>query len=123
MPLFLLDGDCVFCTTCMSRFEHMSPSFLASGRWQWLDLEALWLSRHDETRCARIVTSTHQHAGHPALSALRRMKPSLTLRFAGNLLATPPNLRAATAGFRFVAKNQHRLLRHTRACAMPPTEA
>ena len=123
MPLFLLDGDCALCTTRSSRLKRMLPNFLASSQWQWLDLDALGLTRDDGAKCARIVTSTHQHAGHLAPSALPHMKPSRALRFAGNLLATPPNPRAAAAGSRFVTKNQHKLPGRIRASAMPPTEA
>ena len=119
MPLLVFDGDCAFCTTWVNRLEKLLPWFPATTPWQWADLDELGLSTDEVTRYAWYLTSGHQYAGHLAFSALLRSQPSFALRFAGNLIATPPFSWLAALGYHFIATNRHRLPGGTPACAMP----
>ena len=119
----MFGANCAFCTTRVNRLEHIFPNIPALLPWQWLHPHELELTHDDVMEYAWATASTHQHVGHLALSALPRMQPSLALHFEGNLLATPPIPWAVAAGSHFVAKNQQRLPKGTRVCAMPPTGA
>lgn len=118
-PLLVFDGDCAFCTTWTERLRAALPVFPDAQPWQWLDLDALGLSRDDVNEYAWVLTGGRRYAGHLAFSALLRMQPSVWLRFAGWLLATPPISWAAAIGYRLIARFRHRLPGGTPACAMP----
>jgi predicted DCC family thiol-disulfide oxidoreductase YuxK len=128
--LLIFDGDCAFCTTSVNLLKRVLPTFPTATPWQWLavdqhgleqGLEQYGLSRDDVARYAWVVTSRHQYAGHLALSALLRMQPAAGWRFLGHLIATPPFLLAAAAGYHVIARNRHRLPGGTPACALPRT--
>jgi predicted DCC family thiol-disulfide oxidoreductase YuxK len=121
-PLLVFDGDCAFCTTWVNRLADILPTFPEATPWQWLDLDELGLSRDEVARYAWVVTSTHQYAGHLALSALLRMQRGFAWRVAGNLIATPPFSWLAAVGYHFVAKYRHRLPGGTPACQLKPAE-
>ena len=117
--LFVFDGDCAFCTMWVDRMARMLPRFPESIPSQWADLDSLGLTVDDVSRYSWLITPTHQYAGHLAFSALLRAQPSIGLRFAGHLLATPPFSWVAAAAYAFVAVNRHRLPGGTPACRMP----
>ena len=118
-PLLVFDGDCAFCTTWTERLRGWLPVFPEAQPWQWLDLNALGLSRDDVTRYAWVLAGGRRYAGHLAFSALLRMQPRIPLRFAGWLLATPPISWAAAVGYSLIARFRHRLPGGTPACALP----
>jgi predicted DCC family thiol-disulfide oxidoreductase YuxK len=121
--LMVFDGDCAFCSTWMNRLERTLPRFPRSTPHQWADLDALGLTSDDVTRYAWYITPTRQYAGHLAFSALLRAQPAVALRFAGQLLATPPFSWAAALGYRLISANRHRLPGGTPACRLPRAEA
>jgi len=115
----VFDGDCAFCTTWVGRLERALPRFPRSVPYQWADLDSLGLTTDDVTRYAWFITPTHQYGGHLAFSALLRSQPSLALRFAGQLIATPPFSWAASVGYSIISATRHRLPGGTPACRMP----
>lgn len=119
VPLLVFDGDCAFCTTWVKRLERLLPVFPAHSPWQWLDLDALGLSRHDVTHYVWYLSSGHHYAGHLAVSALLRSQPRFGWRFLGNLIATPPFSWLAAAAYHVVARYRHKLPGGTPACAVP----
>ncbi len=119
-PLLVFDGDCAFCTTSVNRLEAVLPRFPESQPWQWLDLDALGLTRDDVTQFAWFLSGKHHYGGHLAFSALLRMQPTLGWRFLGNLLRTPPFSWAAAVGYQLISRNRSRLPGGTPACALPP---
>ena len=123
LPLLIFDGDCAFCTTWVSRLERLLPVFPTATPWQWLDIDALGLTRDDVTHYAWYITAGHQYAGHLCFSAVLRSQPNIGMRFLGNLIATPPVSWLAAIAYHFVAANRHRLPGGTPACAMPPAGA
>ena len=117
--LLVFDGDCAFCTTWVNRLEAALPVFPRTTPWQWINLDQYALSPDDVDRYAWVITPGRQFAGHLALSALLRMQPVASLRFAGHLLATPPFSLVAALAYRFIAANRSRLPGGTPACALP----
>lgn len=122
-PLLVFDGDCAFCTTWVQRLERMLPVFPEAHPWQWLDLDAIGLSRHDVTHYAWYLSGAERLRGHAALAALLRIQRPFGLRFFGHLLVTPPFSWAAVVGYAFVARFRHRLPGGTPACALPRSAA
>lgn len=118
-PLLVFDGDCAFCTTWTNRLRDALPVFPDAQPWQWLDLDALGLSHDDVTNYAWVLAGGRRFRGHLAFSALLRMQPRISLRFAGWLLATPPVSWAAAVGYHLIARFRHRLPGGTPACALP----
>jgi len=115
--LLIFDGDCAFCTMWVDRLAKALPRFPRAMPWQWVELDDYALSPDDVEQYAWVVSARHHYAGHLAFSALLRMQPSFGLRFAGNLIATPPFSWAAALGYLVVSKNRHRLPGGTAACA------
>jgi predicted DCC family thiol-disulfide oxidoreductase YuxK len=118
-PLLVFDGDCAFCTTWVRRLERALRSFPESQPWQWIDHEALGLSRRDVTHYVWLLADGRRHRGHAAVAALFRRQRSAGWRFLGNLLVTPPFSWAAAAAYAVIARFRHRLPGGTPACAMP----
>lgn len=119
MPLLVFDGDCAFCTTWVLRLERWLPEFPESQPWQWVDCEALGLSRHDVTHYAWLLVDGERYRGHAAFAALLRRQRRARWRFLGYLLVTPPFSWAAAVGYALIARFRHRLPGGTPACAMP----
>jgi predicted DCC family thiol-disulfide oxidoreductase YuxK len=119
LPLLVFDGDCAFCTTWVNRLEAWLPWFPPTTPWQWADLDALGLTREDVRDFAWYLTSKHSYAGAMCFAALLRAQPRLSLRFAGQLLSTPPFSFVAALGYNVIAKYRHRLPGGTPACALP----
>jgi predicted DCC family thiol-disulfide oxidoreductase YuxK len=121
-PILVFDGDCAFCTTWVNRLRELLPRFPEALPFQWIDYAELGLDEHDVTHYAWYVSPTRQLGGHLAFSALLRAQRGPWWRFAGWLLATPPYSWIAALGYRFIARNRHRLPGGTPACALPPVE-
>lgn len=119
LPLLVFDGDCAFCTTWVQRLERLLPAFPTATPWQWADLDELALTHDDVTNYVWYLTPRQHYAGHLAFSALLRSQPRVSLRFLGNLIATPPVSWLAALAYSFIAANRHRLPGGTPACAMP----
>jgi len=117
--LLVFDGDCAFCSTWVERLRETLPRYPETTPYQWADLDALGLSLEDVQHYAWYLTPTHQYAGHLAFSALLRSQPRLGLRFAGQLIATPPFSWAAALGYHLIARYRHLLPGGTPACALP----
>jgi predicted DCC family thiol-disulfide oxidoreductase YuxK len=119
LPVLIFDGDCAFCTTWVNRLEEWLPRPVRSVPWQWADLDALGLDADDVRDFAWYLTSKRSYAGAMCFAAILRAQPTVGLRFAGHLLATPPFSFVAALGYNFVAKYRHRLPGGTPACALP----
>lgn len=96
----------------LSRFPEAQP-------WQWVDHEALGLSRHDVTHYVWLLSGDSRFRGHGAVAALFRSQRSVGWRFLGHLLVTPPFSWAAAVAYLLIARFRHRLPGGTPACALP----
>jgi predicted DCC family thiol-disulfide oxidoreductase YuxK len=101
------------------RLERWLPVFPESQPWQWLDHEAVGLSRDDVTHYVWLLVESRRFRGHAAVAALFRAQRAAGWRFLGHLLVTPPFSWAAALGYGVVARVRHRLPGGTPACAMP----
>jgi predicted DCC family thiol-disulfide oxidoreductase YuxK len=119
LPVLIFDGDCAFCTTWVNRLQEWLPSSPDAVPWQWSDLDALGLTRDDVADFAWYLTKRRSYAGAMAFAALLREQPRIGLRFAGNLLATPPFSIVAALGYNLIARYRHVLPGGTPACALP----
>ena len=117
--LLVFDGDCAFCSTWVERLRAALPRYPETTPYQWADLDSLGLSLDDVKHYAWYLTPSHQYAGHLAFSALLRSQPRLSLRFAGQLIATPPFSWVAALGYRFISRYRHLLPGGTPTCALP----
>lgn len=121
LPLLVFDGDCGFCTTTRNWLEAHLPRFPEAVPWQWADLDELGLTRDDVADFVWYLTRRHSYAGARAFAELLKAQPTVGLRFAGWLLATPPFSIAAALGYNVIAAHRHRLPGGTPACALPRT--
>jgi predicted DCC family thiol-disulfide oxidoreductase YuxK len=119
LPVLVFDGDCGFCTTAVGWLEAWLPRPPRSIPWQWADLDALGLTADDVRDFAWYLTRRRSYAGAMCFAAILRAQPSIPLRFAGHLLATPPFSIVAALGYNVIAKHRHRLPGGTPACALP----
>jgi predicted DCC family thiol-disulfide oxidoreductase YuxK len=119
----VFDGDCAFCTTWVNRLRDWLPRPPDAVPWQWADLDAVGLTREDVADFAWYLTSKHSYAGALAFAAILRAQPRIGLRFAGNLLATPPFSIVAALGYNVIARYRHILPGGTPACALPRPDA
>ena len=123
LPVLVFDGDCAFCTTWVNRLRDWLPRPPDAVPWQWIDLDAVSLTRDDVADFAWYLTSKHSYAGALAFAAILRAQPRIGLRFAGNLLATPPFSIVAALGYNVIARYRHILPGGTPACALPRPDA
>jgi predicted DCC family thiol-disulfide oxidoreductase YuxK len=122
LPVLIFDGDCAFCTTWVNRLRDWLPRPPRAEPWQWCDLDALGLTHEDVADFAWYLTKRHSYAGAMAFAALLREQPRVGLRFAGNLIATPPFSLVAALGYNVIARYRHVLPGGTPACALPRPE-
>ena len=119
LPVLVFDGDCAFCTTWVNRIRDWLPRPPEAVPWQWTDLDAVGLTQRDVADFAWYVTPRHSYAGALAFAAILRAQPRIGLRFAGNLLSTPPFSIVAALGYNVIATYRHILPGGTPACALP----
>jgi predicted DCC family thiol-disulfide oxidoreductase YuxK len=118
-PTFVYDGDCAFCTTCADFIGRRIPTGAKVVPWQFADLDALGLTA---AQCEEAVwwigTDGVRAAGPDAIARLLgASRPGW--RLLGAVLRLPPVRAVAWPGYRWVARNRHRLPGGTAACALP----
>jgi predicted DCC family thiol-disulfide oxidoreductase YuxK len=122
-PIFVYDGDCAFCTSCVRFIERYALRRPGAAPvrvvpWQAADLPALGLS---VTQCEEAVQwvgpDGDQADGPAAISALLRASAG-AWRPAGWLLSRGPVLALARPVYRWVASNRHRMPGGTAACSV-----
>jgi len=121
---FVYDGDCAFCTSCARFILRWVPTSASVVAWQFADLAALGLT---EAECEEAVQWVSPGAPAPlagplagpdAIAALLRTS-NRGWRLVGWLLRRRPMRALAWPGYRWVARNRHRLPGGTAACALP----
>ncbi|MEW1912296.1 DCC1-like thiol-disulfide oxidoreductase family protein [Kitasatospora sp. NPDC085895] len=131
-PVLVFDGDCAFCTSCVTWAERYPRASLSSGGWQavpyqYADLAALdaGAGGHGlvtEERAGRevlwITPGGRVYGGAQAVARLL-MRSGGAWAYAGAVLALPPVRPIAAAVYRWVSRNRHLLPAGTPACAMP----
>jgi predicted DCC family thiol-disulfide oxidoreductase YuxK len=123
-PLFLYDGDCAFCTSCARFIERHIPTSARLLPWQFVDLDALEVSRADAEASVQWVPAHHDAgpaAGTAAIAGLL-VDAGSYWRLLGWLLELPPVRWIGGPAYRLVARNRHRLPGSTAACLLSQAE-
>lgn len=118
-PTFVYDGDCAFCTMCADFVGRRIPTGVRVVPWQFADLDGLGLTVEEcEEAVQWVGTDGVRAAGPDAIARLLgASRPGW--RVLGAALRLPPVRALAWPGYRWVARNRHRLPGGTAACALP----
>ncbi|MCU7821518.1 thiol-disulfide oxidoreductase DCC family protein [Kitasatospora sp. DSM 101779] len=130
-PLLVFDGDCAFCTSCVTWAERYPRASLSSGGWQAVPYQFADLAALDagaggrglvtEERADRevlwITPGGRVYGGAQAVARLL-MRSGGAWAYAGAVLALPPVRPLAAAVYRWVSRNRHLMPAGTPACAM-----
>ncbi|MFD9130528.1 thiol-disulfide oxidoreductase DCC family protein [Kitasatospora sp. NPDC059571] len=131
-PVLLYDGDCAFCTSCVTWAERYLRATLASGGWEAVPYQRADLAALDALAGGRGQV-TAQRAGrellwvtpagrvYPGAQAAARllMRSGGAWAYVGGALALPQVRPLADALYGLVARNRRRLPGGTPACARP----
>jgi predicted DCC family thiol-disulfide oxidoreductase YuxK len=121
---FVFDGDCAFCTSCARFIERFIRTPTTVVAWQFADLDRLGLTEAECLDAVQFVGGTRHTAGPVAIADLLRTATGVTGRLlwrpAGWLLGLRPVTALAWPGYRWVARNRHRLPGGTAACKVTP---
>lgn len=118
MTLLVYDGDCAFCQRCVDLGRGRLPYLPEIRAWQFLDLDALGLTRDQATAAVQLVGPGGLRAsGARAIALILALQPHLGWRTAGRVMLVPPVSRLAEVAYRIVARNRHRLPGGSPTCA------
>ncbi len=131
-PVLIFDGDCAFCSTSVQFAERYLRASLSSADWeavpfQFADLAALdaraggaglisWERAEQEVLW---LTPLGDVYGGAQAAARLLMRSGGAWAYLGALLTLAPVRPLAALGYRWVAKNRHRLPGGTPACSLP----
>lgn len=118
--VFLFDGDCAFCTSCVRFIERHIPTKARLVAWQFADLERLGVTQAAAEAAVQWITAGGARrvlAGPEAIAELLRDAGSLW-RPMGAMLGMRPVLWLAWPTYRWISRNRHRLPGGTPACSL-----
>jgi predicted DCC family thiol-disulfide oxidoreductase YuxK len=119
--IFLYDGDCAFCSSCVRFVERWIPTAATLTPWQFADLATLGVTEEAAGDAVQwIEPGRPVLAGPAAMARLLRTSRVAAWRPAGALLGLRPVIALVWPVYRWVARNRHRLPGGTAACALPP---
>lgn len=122
-PAFLFDGDCAFCSTCARWLTAHVPTPVAIEPWQWVELEPLGVVVDEVDVAVVLVDVRLEHtAGPEAIAGLLRSSTSGAWRMVGRVLGSRSALVVAWPGYRWIARNRHRMPGGTAQCSLPQAE-
>ncbi len=128
----IFDGDCAFCTWCVSWLARRLRPDVTVVPWQRADLaafgttsaraqhEVLWAGQAAGAGHAASASPAGVLGGASAVAAALLACRSPVLRLAGAAISVPPLRWLAPLAYRLVARNRHRLPGGTPACAVRP---
>ena len=126
LPLIVFDGDCAFCTSCVSWAQRVVAPRVAWEPWQTCDLQALGLTRAQCERALQWVqrpadldAATPSHAEGGAAVRWILLQGRAPWPLLGRLLGVPGISAVVDWAYRLVARHRHRLPGATPACALP----
>ena len=118
-PLLVYDGDCAFCSSCVSFAERRIGPHCESVPWQFADLDALGVTQRRAQYEVLWVTPTGTVYGGAGAVAKLLLSSGGGWSVLGALLALPPVRRLAHGVYRLVADHRDRMPGGTPACALP----
>ncbi|MFF5425215.1 MULTISPECIES: thiol-disulfide oxidoreductase DCC family protein [unclassified Streptomyces] len=118
-PVLVFDGDCGFCTACVSFVgQRLRPDCEIVAR-RFADPAALGVTPERAAHEALWVTPSGQVYGGARAVAKILLRAGRGWAPLGALLMLPPWRWAADAVYRLVADNRHRMPGGTAVCAAP----
>jgi predicted DCC family thiol-disulfide oxidoreductase YuxK len=124
VPLVIFDGDCGFCTSSAHwvarRLNRRRGPNAALVPWQFTDLPALGTTAERAQREALWVGTDGEIHGGAAVFAEWLTFRGGVYAVAGRLMNLPLVRSLASAVYRVIAKNRHRMPGGSPACALPP---
>ncbi|MFJ9517044.1 thiol-disulfide oxidoreductase DCC family protein [Kitasatospora sp. NPDC101801] len=131
-PVLVFDGDCAFCSSCVQFAERYLRASLSSADWtgvpfQFADLAELdaraggtgLISRERAEQEVLWLTPRGDVYGGAQAVARLLMRSGGAWAYLGALLTLAPVRPLAALGYRWVARNRHRLPGGTPACSLP----
>ena len=123
--VLIYDGDCKFCQLSLEFGIRHLRKFPAYVAFQKIDPTKFGLTQAEvraQIWLVEQVTSGHKRlGGHLAAAQILLMQSNPLYRVLGWLMKTPPTSWLAKHGYRWVAKNRHRLPGGTRQCNLTDT--
>lgn len=114
--IFIFDGDCAFCSSSIRLFRKLTDNRINCQPFQWLDLESLGTSAEIASKAVIYKSQRGQFMGAEAIA--RALIDARTgLGWVGHLMLLPGIRTIAAAGYRWVARNRHRLPGGTPECS------
>jgi predicted DCC family thiol-disulfide oxidoreductase YuxK len=124
VPWLVFDGDCAFCTTTatwvaerLRRRDHPEARLVP---WQFTDLRALGTTSERTQREVLWVTPDGEIFGGAAAFAQWLRFRGGAYGVLGRVIDLPGVRVLATAVYRLIARNRHRMPGGSPACALPP---
>lgn len=123
LPTLVYDGDCGFCTSCVSLLARLTRGGYKALPWQRADLEGLGLASEDCRRAVQWLGPAGERAeGADAIAALLIYGGGPMAKAIGRFLGSPAVAPAARRAYGLVAANRHRFPAGRRACRLPSAE-
>jgi predicted DCC family thiol-disulfide oxidoreductase YuxK len=120
-PVFLYDGDCSFCTSCVRILEKIGPDAEIVA-WQYTDLAELGITEEQATDAVQWVQIDGTvRSGHEAIAAILNTAGRIW-KIPGGMILLPGISWMAAKIYRLVADNRYRLPGSTPACARSPLQ-
>jgi predicted DCC family thiol-disulfide oxidoreductase YuxK len=124
VPLVIFDGDCGFCTSSAhwvaQRLNRRPGPNVVLVPWQFTDLAALGTTAERAQREALWINTCGEiHGGAAAFAEWLTFRGG-AYAVAGRLMNLPLVRSLASAVYRVIAKNRHRMPGGSPACALPP---
>ncbi len=121
-PVFLYEGDCAFCTSCVRALKTIGPDAEIVA-WQFVDLAALGITKEQATDAVQWVQIDGTVcSGHEAIAVMLQTAGAIW-KLIGRMLLLPGISWIAAKVYRLVADNRYRLPGSTPACARSPAGA
>jgi predicted DCC family thiol-disulfide oxidoreductase YuxK len=121
-PVFLFDGDCAFCTSCVRFIERHVPTRARIVAWQFADLAKLGVAPEAAEAAVQWIDRAQPVLAGPAAIAAMLVDAGSVWRPIGAVLGTRPVLWVAWPVYRWISRNRHRLPGGTAACSLSQAE-
>jgi predicted DCC family thiol-disulfide oxidoreductase YuxK len=118
VPVLIFDGDCAFCSSSVRVAQRVIGRMPRAEPYQFADLVALGLTAEECNQAVQYVArDRHVYSAHDAVSALL-LGAGGGWWVLGALLRLPGVHWLSGVGYRWVARNRHRLPGGTPACSL-----
>lgn len=118
VPVLLFDGDCAFCTSCVSWMHRRIGRLDAVKPYQRADLGSLGVTEAQCESALQWVGADHRVRSGEAAVAQVLVDAGKGWAVMGRAMRLPGIQQVAAVSYRWVARNRHRLPGGTPACSL-----